>query len=103
VPGWSSPTEKFRKFNGSLAYDGAFVQPLPCPPNVTYCVKGAGGGGGGGGRGGGDGGVGGAETLARTELRLERGREPTLESTQSKHRHATENTQPPPQQHNNQQ
>jgi len=39
VPGWSDPKKPFRPFNGSLAYDGAFVQPLPCPPNVTYCLK----------------------------------------------------------------
>lgn len=39
VPGWSHPTNKYRLFNGHPSYDGAFVQPMPCPPNVTYCIK----------------------------------------------------------------
>ncbi|GBF99868.1 hypothetical protein Rsub_12508 [Raphidocelis subcapitata] len=39
VPGWSDPFKKYRTFNGVPSYDGAFVQPMPCPSNVTYCVK----------------------------------------------------------------
>lgn len=39
MPGWSDPLIKYRPFNGVPSYDGAFVQPMPCPGNVTYCVK----------------------------------------------------------------
>jgi hypothetical protein len=41
VPGWSHPRNKYTTYRGQQAYDGAFVQPLPCPPNTTYCIKGA--------------------------------------------------------------
>ena len=26
-------------YKGRPAFDGAFQQLLPCPPNVTYCIK----------------------------------------------------------------
>ncbi len=38
VPAWSSPDD-YVMFKGRPAMDGAFQQLLPCPPNVTYCIK----------------------------------------------------------------
>ncbi|KAI8477176.1 MAG: hypothetical protein J3K34DRAFT_105768 [Monoraphidium minutum] len=38
VPGWSgaAPAVMYR---GAPAYDGAFSQYVPCPPNITFCIK----------------------------------------------------------------
>ncbi|KAI8477174.1 MAG: hypothetical protein J3K34DRAFT_398511 [Monoraphidium minutum] len=38
VPGWSGDA-KHIYLKGRPAFDGAFSQLLPCPPNVTYCIK----------------------------------------------------------------
>ncbi len=38
LPFWSSP-EPYTSLRGAPAYDGGFTQPLPCPPNATYCVR----------------------------------------------------------------
>lgn len=38
VPGWSGEA-KHSTLQGRPAFDGAFQQLLPCPPNVTYCIK----------------------------------------------------------------
>ncbi|KAI8477175.1 MAG: hypothetical protein J3K34DRAFT_515855 [Monoraphidium minutum] len=38
VPGWSGAATHLT-LQGKAAFDGAFQQLLPCPPNVTYCIK----------------------------------------------------------------
>ena len=38
VPGWSG-VEPSILFQGDLAFDGFFSQALPCPPNITFCIK----------------------------------------------------------------
>jgi hypothetical protein len=38
IPGYSGPNATI-EYRGKPAFDGAFSQFLPCPPNVTYCIK----------------------------------------------------------------